>query len=120
MKTKIIFYTLSFAKYLLTGTDIKHLYTHFYDKVETPILIFLGLLGVVAEILVLSPSVITTVSMKYRKNIQLGLHIGLAVNSLAWMIYDYTSIWNILFFLFAIGLNFSYVHRVLHAIHTES
>lgn len=120
MKPRLFFYAILLGKYILTGSDINEFYEHFHKVVEAPILISLGIFGLVIEFLVMSPNVIKNISLKYRKRVQLTIHIALAINTVFWMIYDKKSIENTVFFIIVFSAYFIIGHKLLHAIYTEN
>jgi membrane-associated HD superfamily phosphohydrolase len=119
MNLRILYTVFLIAQYSFTTGDLLHLihYMADYDNLLVVISICFSLIGV--EILVFSPNMVRKVSVKYRKRVQLIIHILLGINSIAWMYIDDKTISKFILFIGAFVFNMIVIHKILHSIHEE-
>ena len=120
MVKKVVYSLLLVSLYSVLLTDVKHFIHRYW--INTELLVFTSLFSfiIAIEVLVFSDNMTEIISHRLRRNIQRGIHLILAINSIVWKVIENKKPIDIVLSVLTFAITFGIVHSLIHKIQNHT
>ena len=116
MRPKIIYLSLLTINYCIFATDVVHFISKYFEEMEFTIFIAFCAFIILIEGLNYTNVYINVITRKTRINLQLSIHIILALNSITWKIMEGDFDAGAIILVVMIIVNLMLIHKWIHKI----